>query len=788
MEIESPALLLISDLSEEHGPKIKCSRRPLFTSVRTLVGAVGFVIVITLIVTLVLRFRRETDSVNREQIKNIFDQQEERLNPEVPAVPVCSTKECKLSAAALLESMDETADPCENFYQFACGGWQKKNFIRRGSAEISQFSILRGRIDRFIEEFFMENNTEVDSKATNNTRDMYNACLDLNSIEKLGIMPLVKILDSYGQWPMTVSNWTENRFDWRKASASIRNTFGKGFLFYVSNFVDANDTDFSVIYVDQPSLGVPIDLLTDEEIKHYHSMDYFRFIFSVAISVRDAIDGGAHEDDINNDIGDMIRFHSDLANIMTLNEPDWKFSRHYNPFSLDELQAWTDRANATNSMGKINWHEHLTDIYSIADVSINPDEKIVVSEPEYLPKLLQLLDQTSPRVIANFIHWRLVLEHIYHLNDKMRAVAYEFNEAIFEGFPIPSREDWCKERVKNVMGLAISAKYVEKSFDPQTKIDMKEMIHNLKRALGSLVQDSNWMDEETKINVIEKAAAMKEFIGYPDWMTNRTALDLAYQGIIIKPFTHFDNYLSAKRIIAIKKLRFVRFTTNTDDDNSWISFPTVVNAFYYPILNSITVPAGILQPPFYGRGRLAATNYGAIGAVIGHELTHGFHSEGYKTDKKGHKISGWTNHTLEEFQKKKQCFVDQYNHYIPPELKKTNASHVNGRKTRNENIADNVGLREAFRAYKHYVARNGPENLLPGLERYTPEQIFFLSFANVECSNGSPASLEYHVRFDVHTPSRYRIIGSLSNSDDFSQHYKCTPGSPMNPSNKCTVW
>uniref|UniRef100_A0A0P6EFD4 Neutral endopeptidase n=1 Tax=Daphnia magna TaxID=35525 RepID=A0A0P6EFD4_9CRUS len=785
MEIGTSAVTLVCDLPEEKDTKIKRSRKAFLICVGAVVGAVGFVIATGLLADQVFRLRKQIDSVNGELFEIRFDQQVQRRNEENS---VCLTKECILSAATLMESMDESADPCDDFYQFACGGWQKKNVIPHGHEGISQFSILDGRIDRFIKEFFLEYNTELDSKAINNTRDMYDACLDLNAVEELGITPLVKILDSFGQWPMTVSNWTEDRFDWRKASASIRNTFGVGFLFQVSNFVDVNDTDFSVIYVDQPSLGVPSFILRENNLTSAHVMDYFTFISAVALTVRDAIGGGAYDIDIVKDIEDMISFHIDLANIMTLNEhrSDWNLSRIYNPFSLDELQMWTDSANATNSMGQINWYEHLTDIYSIADVSINPDEKIVVTEPEYLKKLVQLLDQTSPRVIANFIHWRLVLENIYDLNDELMIMADAFDEAIYGPFSIPSREDWCLERVHVVMGFAIGAKYVEDSFDPQTKVDMKEMILNLKMAFSSLVEDSNWMDKETKINALEKAAAMKEYIGYPDWITNRTTLELAYHGINTKPDTHFDNFQSAKRFMVKTNLKFLRFRTNRD--NLWISFPAVVNAFYYPMLNSITFPAGILQPPFYGKGRLAALNYGAIGVVIGHEITHGFDHNGHKSDKKGHERSWWTNHTLAEFYKRKQCIIDQYSNYTIPELEGTDAFHVNGTNTQGENIADNGGLREAFRAYQNYISSNGPEKRLPGLEQYTPEQIFFLSYANVWCSEQTPESLEYQILYGVHSPGRYRVIGPLSNSVDFVQHFQCPVDSPMNRPEKCTVW
>ncbi|XP_046453377.1 neprilysin-like isoform X2 [Daphnia pulex] len=785
MEIAASDATLVS-VSPVEDVKIKRSRKTFLIGVGAVIGAVVFIIATSLLADQVIRSWKELVDVRQELHDTIKDHQS-YLKKEEPAV--CWTKECILSAAALMESMDETADPCQDFYQFACGGWKKKNVIPRGSDKISQIGILDDRIQHFIQEFFKENSTRVESKPVNNTRDMYRACLDTDAIDQLGITPFVKILDSYGQWPMTVSNWTEDRFDWRKATASVRNTFGLGFLFEVSNFVDAKDTEFSTIYLDQPSLGLPSFVLKGNNLTSFPIQAYLTFISGVAHTIRDAIGGGANNDtDITKDIEDLISFHIEMANILTPEEDrsQWNLTRIYNPFSLPELQIWTDEANATEAMSQINWHKHLTDIYSAANVSINSDEKIVVIELEYLQRLVQLLDQTTPRVIANFIHWRLILENIYDVNFEMENLAVEFEHEIYGPFPSQPREDWCMKRVHKLMGFAIGAKYVESAFDPQAKIDMMEMILNLKMAFSSLVEESDWMDEETKINALDKAAAMKEYIGYPDWITNRTTLELAYQGIKTKPDKHFDNFYTANQFMVVTNLRFLRFRTNRE--NLWISFPAVVNAFYYPMFNSITFPAGILQPPFYGKGRLKALNYGAIGSVIGHEITHGFDDEGHKSDKKGHERSWWTNQTLDEFYKRKQCIIDQYSNYTLPELEGTDAFHINGIDTQGENIADNGGLREAFRAYQNYVSTNGKEKRLPGMERYTPEQLFFLSYANVWCSNEIPESLEDQVLFGVHTPPRYRIIGPLSNLVEFSEHFQCPVGSTMNQPNKCIVW
>ena len=182
-----------------------------------------------------------------------------------------------------------------------------------------------------------------------------------------------------------------------------------------------------------------------------------------------------------------------------------------------------------------------------------------------------------------------------------------------------------------------------------------------------------------------------------------------------------------------------------------------------------------------------AMNYGAIGMVIGHEITHGFDSNGRKRDKKGRMIPWWTNETVDQFVQRADCFVRQYENFEVPELVSKDTNHLNGTKTLGENIADNGGIREAFRAYQTYLKLNGPEFKLPGLEKYTSEQLFFISYAQIWCSNVTPESLKNQILNGVHSPGRYRVRGPLSNSEDFAEHFNCPQG-PMNPPDKCVIW
>ncbi|CAG0898857.1 unnamed protein product [Darwinula stevensoni] len=225
------------------------------------------------------------------------------------------------------------------------------------------------------------------------------------------------------------------------------------------------------------------------------------------------------------------------------------------------------------------------------------------------------------------------------------------------------------------------------------------------------------------------------------------------------------------------------------DRDAWITHPTIVNAFYYPSMNSITIPAGILQSPFYEKGRLAAMNYGGIGMVIGHEITHGFDNSGRLYDARGNLVNWWTPKTAETFKEKAQCFVDQYSGYEVPELSGMEERFVNGTLTLGENIADNGGVEEALLAFFNYIDRNGAEPSLPGLDFLTSEQLFFVTFAYNWCGHSTKEYLQNQILYDPHSPANFRVRGSLSNSAAFAKAFGCRADQPMVRGNdSCILW
>jgi len=446
-------------------------------------------------------------------------------------------------------------------------------------------------------------------------------------------------------------------------------------------------------------------------------------------------------------------------------------------------------------------------------VFVNPAEKIIVREPEYFDGLQQVLQTLPVQAQADYLYWRSVMAFSDEGPKELTDVAFKFSGKLQgTATPLP-RWNKCVAKASSDstgFGMAVGHKYVIANFPETAKEDVSLLVKNLISAFKDLVLESLWMDTETQVMFLgkihiglfltnciffkqkaqEKADAIETLLGYPDWLPDPVELDDYFKGIRpTEATTHFDNMLGVKYWASGKELYSLR---DTPERTIWLTQPAIVNAFYSPNHNSITFPAGILQSPFFafGEGYPRYLNYGAIGVVIGHEITHGFDDQGRQYDGNGNALPWWSPDTVEAFTGQAQCFIDQYNNYTIDEIVDivgADNAHVNGKNTQGENIADNGGVRESFRAYMKSIEVQGTEQRLPGLTQYTPEQLFFVSFAQVWCERITDQGLASQILTDPHSPGKFRVFGPLSNSEDFVREWNC-PAGPMNRPEKCLLW
>ncbi|XP_071389763.1 neprilysin-like, partial [Centroberyx affinis] len=339
----------------------------------------------------------------------------------------------------------------------------------------------------------------------------------------------------------------------------------------------------------------------------------------------------------------------------------------------------------------------------------------------------------------------------------------------------------CALYVNNNMDNAVGRLYVEEAFSEKSKELMDEMIADIREVFISHLDDLTWMDADTKKAAEEKARAIRERIGYSDNIMNDQYLNNEYKDLSYSAEEYFENILQNLEYVQKKRLRKLRVKVNKEE---WVTGAAIVNAFYSSSKNQIVFPAGILQPPFFSKGQSKSLNYGGIGMVIGHEITHGFDDNGRNYDKDGDLKDWWTADSTHRFLELSKCMVDQYANFS---WDLANGLHLNGNNTLGENIADNGGIRQAYQAYKNYVSKHGEEPPLPGID-LSHDQLFFLNFAQVWCGTHRPEQAVNSIKVDVHSPGKFRVLGSLQNFPEFAKAFSCKKNSYMVPDNICRVW
>ncbi|XP_068224431.1 neprilysin-1-like [Palaemon carinicauda] len=700
-------------------------------------------------------------------------------DPSGAKYDICNTEECILAAAAIIEAMDKSIEPCDNFFQFACGAWMEKHPVPEASSRWSQFDLLDLELTNALSDILTSPVIVDDPKSINQAKAMYAACMDEDILESVGVTPLTDFLEQYGGWPMTLQSWVETSFDWQVTVADARKLLGQDYLIKVWVFADEKDTYSTAIHIDQSSLGMPRSVLTTPESYEARITAYKEYMATTATIIATALGTSVDPAAIEEEVKATFEFEMALANITTPDEERRDSARMYNDMTVAELNTLTG--------GFINWQEMLSSMFSTAGISIETNQRVIVQEVEYMQKLTNLIQATSARTVANYLMWRHVQALGDETNKEMRDASFNY-EMIVTGISAQKpRSETCAISANDYMGMALGTKYVDAYFSQQAKDEANEMVEDLRSSFKDLLAINEWMDEDTKPKAIEKADAISKFIAYPDWYNNASALESYYSGLDdLEKQNHFSNILKLRNWGSTDELDDFGAPTKRD---KWLMTPTTVNAYYEPEFNSITFPAGILQPPFYRANSLQALNYGGIGQVIGHEITHGFDDEGRQYDKDGNTIPWWSNATSDAFKEKAQCIINQYGNISVPEVADLlpNAT-LNGVNTQGENIADNGGLREAFFAYQKYVERAGEEPRLPGIDHFTPSQLFFLSNANIWCSTITKQGLLNQILTDPHSPGKYRVLVPMSNMEEFSTVWNCSSTAPMNPPNKCVVW
>jgi membrane metallo-endopeptidase-like protein 1 len=683
----------------------------------------------------------------------------------------CLNKSCVHIASNILEAMDLEVDPCEDFYSYSCNGWVKANPIPDGKSTWGTFMKLEQQNQLIIKRVLEQPIENLKSKAEKKAKMYYESCLDVNdTVEDLGAEPMHTLLRKLGGWTITDSGFNDQTWSFQNVVQMVQNKYNIGALFsYVVGEDDKNSSRY-ILQIDQSGLTLPTREYYLNETEHSKVLEaYLDYMTKVGVLL------GGEYNSTKEQMQAVIEFETKLANITTPNELRRDEESLYNLMTIAELRQ---RAKF------LDWRAFFENAMKIVNRKVTSKEKIVVYAPEYLGNLSALIKeyQSTPEgniTLNNYLVWQTVRVFSGCLSKAFRD-AYKGLRKALMGSESGEEPQWryCVQDTNNVLGFAIGAIFVREVFHLDSKNQAEEMINNVRNAFKANFAKLKWMDEDTRKAAIIKADAISDMIGYPEFVRDAKQLDERYEQLDVRSDTFFTNNLNINYYNLKKNLEKINEPVNK---TTWSMAPSTVNAYYTPTKNQMVFPAGILQSPFYDTNFPPSLNYGGVGVVMGHELTHGFDDQGREFDKDGNLNHWWKNKTIDLFKNRTKCVVDQYNKY------KINSKNINGNQTLGENIADNGGLKAAYHAYLSLMKDKPEPETLPGLA-LNHKQLFFVAFAQVWCSSVTNEATALQIEKDSHSLAKFRVIGALSNLKEFGEVFKCNVGTKMNPKNKCEVW
>uniref|UniRef100_A0A336LY78 CSON004984 protein n=1 Tax=Culicoides sonorensis TaxID=179676 RepID=A0A336LY78_CULSO len=679
----------------------------------------------------------------------------------------CLEESCIHAASSILHSIDQSIDPCDNFYAYSCNQWIKNNPIPDGKSMWGTFGKLEQQNQLVIKNVLEREISEFKSQAEIKAKLYYQSCVDEDEkMEQLGAKPMLDLLEKLGGWNVTKSNFNVSNWSLESTLKKVQNEYNMGGLFGWAVGEDDRKSTRHVIQIDQGGLGLPTRDNYLNKTAHQKVLDaYLDYMTKVVVLL------GANESDAKIQMQAVIDFETELAKITIPSEERRDEESMYHNMTLKELQS---KANF------IDWRAHFDDAFRQAFIdnkstskkkirNITDKEVVVVYAPKYLEDLTVLVKRyqntTEGKIILNnYLIWQTVRSFTACLSKVFRDAYKGLRKALIgsDGGEEPWR--YCVTDTNNAIGFAIGAMFVREAFNGKSKPEAEQMINEVRDAFKANLKHLDWMDEETRRLANEKADAITDMIGYPGYILDTKQLDEKYFELTIKNDTYFQNNIEINRYNLRKNLEKLDEPVNK---TRWGMTPPTVNAYYTPTKNQIVFPAGILQLPFYDILNPKSLNFGGMGVVMGHEITHGFDDQGREYDKEGNLHQWWNNATISRFKKRTECFEKQYSNFS------INGRNLNGKQTLGENIADNGGLKAAFHAFK---------NTKKSIDR----DIFLLP--GVWCTSATVETTNLQIEKDPHSPPEFRVIGSLSNFEEFAMEFNCARGTRMYPIDRCEVW
>jgi putative endopeptidase len=649
-----------------------------------------------------------------------------------------------------LSGIDKTADPCTDFYQYACGNWKKENPIPADQTRWGRFNELAERNNYLL---YQDLKAAADAPKTPLQKkygDYFAACMNVDLANQLGAKPIEPALQ-------TIASWND-----KKTLATLLGTmedrYSVGFFFDFGSEQDQKDATRQIGALDQGGLGLPdrdYYLNQDERSKTLREQ-YVAHVTKMFVLLGDSPEKAATE------AQNVMTIETALAQGSMARVDRRNPANIYHVMTIAQLQTMTP---------DFNWK-----VYLDAKKEGSLETANIVS-PSFFKAMQQQIDAASIDALKSYMRWHTVHRFATNLSEPFVAENFNFYGATLTGQKeITPRWKRCTSATDHALGEAVGQDWVARNFPPAAKDNMEKLVHALEVSLGQDIQHLDWMSEATKAEAAKKLEAFRDKIGYPEKWRDYSTLTIERD----------DPVGNAQRSSAFADLHDLNKIGKPVDEKEWYMTPPTVNAYYNPSMNDINFPAGILQPPFYDFNADPAVNFGGIGIVIGHEMTHGFDDQGSQYDAQGNVRKWWTPEDKKKFDARTDCEVKEYDNFeVAPGQK------LNGRLTLGENTADNGGLRIAYAALMSTLAEENKstgKSAADKIDGYTPEQRYFISWGQVWCENTREQTARMRAKIDPHSSGEWRVNGSVQNFAEFGKAFGCKVGQPMMPAKSCRVW
>jgi putative endopeptidase len=648
-----------------------------------------------------------------------------------------------------VQAMDRSVDPCVDLYTFSCGGWKAKNPIPPDRSSWSVYGKTNADNLQYLWGMLEAAAKPVPGRDPSQALigDFFASCMDEKAVEAAGLQPLqadLQAIDKLSQ-PSGIA----------PLLARLQLASGDyGFLMHMGSNQDFRQASQVIGWLSVGGLGLPDrDDYLDSDAKSVEIRDKYRAHVARMLGLLgdspEAAKAGAEA---------VMRIETELAKASLT-----KVERR-TPSNLDHPMT---PAELAKSAPGLDWSAYLASFPTGA-----PLAQLNVEEPKFVSRAAELVAKEPISAWKTYLRWHLVDSAAPALSKPFADANFDFYQRTLRGVE-QQQPRWkrCVAMVDNLLGEALGKVFVDKTFTPDTKERTLDMVERIEKAMGRRIDALDWMSPATKTEAHKKLAGIRNKIGYPDRWRD-------YSSIRVDRADYLGN---ASRAAAFEERRQLAKIGQPLDRGEWGMTPPTVNAYYNSSMNDINFPAGVLQPPLFDPKMDDAPNYGNTGGTIGHELIHGFDDEGRQFDAEGNLRDWWTAQDAKGFEERAQCVVEQYAQYLVVDDIK-----INSKLTLGEDIADLAGLQLAWDAWKEATAN---QRLAPR-DGLTPEQRFFVGFAQWDCANIRDEAKRLSARTNPHSPPEYRINGVAVNMPEFAQAFSCKPGQPMvkDPAKVCRIW